>query len=197
MCPGKLPEVRHRPQMLLWDVIALQHQVDVCEVDLLLGFSYIFSSILNFGGPCHTLFYGQLLRRNYIKVDWGGTLFLQKALQFAGQCQLCSKGGKWHAVKCRELSWITGASSHQWNISVDLELLVIGSVFKFHLTHKMSKNSSKALAFSACFLSPWFLYVCSREFRYILCSCGIPQCHDFESWKADSLPCSVPWYAKN
>lgn len=28
-----------------------------------------------------------------MEVDWGGMLFLQRALQFAGQCQLCSKGG--------------------------------------------------------------------------------------------------------
>lgn len=118
MCPGKLPEVRHRPQMLLWDVIALQQQVDVCALDLLLGFSHFFSSILNFGSPCHTLFFGQFLRRSYMKVDRGGTkanmsFFLQWALQFAGQCQLCNKGGEWQAAKSRELSWITKASFHQ------------------------------------------------------------------------------------
>lgn len=31
------------------------------------------------------------------------------------------------------------------------------------LTCKMSENSCKALAHSACFLSPWFLYIYSRE----------------------------------
>lgn len=31
------------------------------------------------------------------------------------------------------------------------------------LTRKMSENLCKALALSVCFLSPWFLYIYSRE----------------------------------
>lgn len=84
-------------------------------------------------------------------------------MQFAGRCWLCSEWGKLQAFKFRKLYWIFKAFFFSIVSMQSCGFQQLDNSSNATLTREMSEDLCKALAPSACFLSPWFLYISSRE----------------------------------